>query len=94
MDTQQVNVTWKQISIGTKMACGAREAKVTSGGKLQFKVGGKPLRFIEVSLNGRDLYDIVHFRVKRNDYSRVELESSSDVFAESMSEVIYHMVNK
>lgn len=93
MDAQQVNTTWQQIPVMTKMACGAREARVSSG-KLQFKVGGKPMRYIEVSLNGRDLYDIVHFRVKRNDYSRVELEMANDVFAEDMGETIYHMVNK
>ena len=78
----------------TKMACGAREATRTSEGKLRFKVGGKPMRYIEVSLNGADLYDVVHFRIKRNDYSRVELESTTDLFADTMGEVIYHMVNK
>lgn len=93
MTTEQANVAWKQIPVMTKMACGAREAKV-SAGKLVFKVGGRPMRYVEVALNGLDLYDVCHFRLKRGSYERVELESASDVGCESLGETIYRMVNK
>lgn len=93
MTTEQANVAWKQIPMMTKMACGAREARVSSG-KLVFKVGGKPMRFVEVALNGSDLYDVTHVRYKRGSYERVELESTSNVGCESLGETVYRMVNK
>ena len=89
-------VAWKQIPTMTKMACGARNAHYDkTGNELTFKVGGKPMRYITVAyVPGRDTYDVVHFRVKRNDYSRVELERATDVYADGLGEVIYHQVNK
>jgi len=93
MTRDQANVAWKQIPVMTKMSCGAREAKFSSG-KLVFKVGGKPMRYIEVELSGGDLYDVKHFRLKRGSYSRVELESADGLFNDMLGEAIYHMVNK
>ena len=93
MTSEQANTAWKQIPMMTKMACGAREAKV-SDGKLVFKVGGKPMRFVEVALNGLDLYDVTHFRIKRGSYERVELESTEGLYNDMLGEAIYHMVNK
>jgi hypothetical protein len=92
MTHEEANTAWKQIPIMTKMACGAREAKV-SDGKLVFKVGGKPMHFVEVALN-LDLYDVTHFRIKRGSHERVEMESAEGIYNDMLSEVVYHMVNK
>lgn len=87
-------IIWSQISIHTKMACGAREARASSENKLTFKVGGLPMRYITIALNSHDTYDVEYFRVKRGSYDRVSLEESTDVYAESLNETLYQMVNK
>ena len=94
MNIDQVNVCWKQISIPTKMACGAREAYRTERGTLRFRVESKPLRFIEVSLNGLDLYEVEYYRLKRGSYEKVSIDGEADVDCESLSETIYGMVNR
>lgn len=88
-------VAWKQISIQTKMACGARDATSHGENELTFKVGRKPYRFIRVEYKpGLDLYDVEYFRIKRGSYERVTIESLEMVYADQLSEVIYRMVNK
>jgi len=91
---QIANTTWQQIPVMTKMACGVREATICPGGTLRFKVGGLPMRFIEVALNGSDLYDITYYRIKRGSYDKVVLETCEDAYNDMLGEVIYHMVNK
>jgi len=87
-------IAWKQISTWTKMACGAREAKASEN-ELTFKVHSKPMRFIQVAYQaGLDLYAVEYFRIKRGSYQRVTLESLEGVYADQLSETIYHMVNK
>lgn len=94
MDIDQVNVAWRQVPVMTKMACGARSPRRTSDGKLIFKVHSKPQRWIEVALNGLDLYNVCYFRLKRGSLERIELESVDDLYADMLGETIYHMVNK
>lgn len=94
MDINQVNIAWSQISIHTKMACGAREPRCSSDGRLSFRVERRPMRFIEVSLTADDLYNVEYLRIKRGSYTRVSIESVEGVFCEDLSEAIYRLVNK
>ena len=88
------NTTWKQISIHTKMACGARKAIAKDENTLVFQVGGKPMRYIEVALNcGQDLYEVEYYRIKRGKYERISLEKHEMVGCEMLNELIYNMVN-
>lgn len=88
-------IAWKQISIQTKMACGARQPTRHGDNELTFKVHSKPYRFIRVEYKpGLDLYDVEYFRIKRGSYERVSIESLEGVYADMLSEVIYRMVNK
>lgn len=90
-------IAWKQISIPTKMACGAREARQSTESKLVFKVHSKPMRYIEVEyVPGLDLYKVRYFRVKRGRGYReqVTLEECEGVYADMLSDIIYHMVSK
>lgn len=82
---------WSQIPIGIKMACGAREARATENG-LFFKVGRQG--WIEVTLNGRDLYDVASFKTWGRAVDKSAAETASDIFAEDLAEVVYRMVNK
>jgi len=86
------NVAWKQISINTKMACGARKA-VGSEDSLRFNVlrGNKTKIFI--TLNGKDLYDIELGHIRRDGTWQID-EEQPDVYDTELSEVIYHMCNK
>lgn len=88
------NTTWKQIPVMTKMACGARQPIGSKDGTLTFKVGGGPMRFVQVKLNGLDLYDVEFGRVKRGSYERVVMKSAENIDAENLGEAIYHMVNR
>lgn len=94
MDIEQVNIAWRQISVPTKMACGARKPVRTTKGALRFQVESKPQRFIEIYLDRCDLYEVEYFRVKRGSCEKVSIDAASDVGCEELSEVIYHMVNR
>ena len=87
------NTIWRQLPVMTKMACGMREPKVGENGELTVKVG-RAMTWLTVSLNGRDYYDVELYRFKRSTWERVTLETATDVDCESLSEVVYHMVNK
>jgi hypothetical protein len=94
VNIDQVNIAWKQIPVSTKMACGAREPRCSSDGKLCFRVESKPMRFVEVSLDADDTYTVEYLRVKRGSYDRVSIEKASGVYVENLGETIYHQVNK
>jgi hypothetical protein len=95
MKNLPANIAWRQISIATKMACGAREPSRNGENELNFKVHSKPYRYIKVEyLPGLDLYEVEYYRIKRGSYERVSLEVANDVYADMLSEIIYHMVNK
>lgn len=90
-------IAWKQISIMTKMACGAREATSHGENRLTFKVHTLPMRFIEVEYDpALDLYTVEYFRIKRSKGARerVSLEKFELVYGDMLSEMIYKMVNK
>jgi hypothetical protein len=89
-------IIWKQISVMTKMSCGARNPILLTKGTpgIHFKVGGKPMRYVEVLLNEDDTYTVRHFRVKRNDYSQIDLEKHEGIYVDALNETIYHAVNK
>jgi hypothetical protein len=87
------SLIWKQIPITTKMACGARDA-VLIGNGLRFKVGGKPMHYIEVVLAPSDTYKVTAYRIKRGSCAKVVLEEYEDVYADVLGEVIYRAVNK
>ena len=87
-------ITWSQIPVMTKMACGARNASYNKEGKLSFKVTNKPYRFVEVVLAGDDTYSVEYIRIKRGSLERVSLERSQGIYADMLGECIYHMVNK
>tara|TARA_Y100000310_G_C20529844_1_gene737862 strand:+ start:787 stop:1071 length:285 start_codon:yes stop_codon:yes gene_type:complete len=87
--------TWRQISIYTKMACGAREA-VDCKDRLMFRVTIKPGQShkVTVRLNGLDLYDVELIRIKRKLAGFEVVKSESNVYGDMLSETIYDMCNK
>ena len=91
-ETMDAQTAWNQISIGTKMACGARNA-MSGDDHLTFQVESKPHRYIEIKLCC-DLYSVRYFRLKRSTYEHIEIESAEGIYADMLSDVIYHMVNK
>ena len=83
---------WRQISVGTKMACGAREALAINRGLL-FTVGRAMTR-VRVLLTPADLYEVSLIKLKRGTGEARIVEARDDKYAEDLSETIYHMVNK
>lgn len=87
------NTIWKQLTVHTKMAIGAREPSAGPA-SLKLKVGGKPMRYIEIELDrGHDLYNVHFFRLKRNDYSLVTLAKMKGVGVGELNSVVYDMVH-
>lgn len=96
-NTEIGHTIWQQIPTMTLMACGARKRRyqVRDGGDgLQMQVGGKPMRYVEVTLDPSDTYNVRYFRLKRTDYSVIEIESHTGIYADQLGEVIYRAVNK
>ena len=78
------DVTYRQISLGVKMALGARSF-VGDGAALIFQVGpGRPLWKVVVTLNGRDLYDIELLRFDRH-FNHTVVASHEDVGVENLN---------
>lgn len=88
-------IAWRQISVHTLMACGAREPVQVNEDTLRFKVESKPMRYVRVVYcPGLDAYTVEYYRLKRSDYSEVSLARYTEVYAENLSEVIYGAVNR
>ena len=100
-------ICWGQISISTKMACGARDVYVDDGGEycLVFRVSlgrgrgrGRGPHKICVHYNGGlDLYEVKLLGIVtgRDGFISVKtLEEAEMVYAEDLSEIIYKMCNK
>jgi hypothetical protein len=100
-------IAWQQIRRGDKMACGAREAQAIgftglsgSYGKtrgLRFKVlNGR--KFIEVTLAPSDTYIVRLVRLRTNrktwETTRTVIEEHGNIYAEELSDTIYHACNK
>lgn len=94
---EQAKVIWQQISVNTKMACGAREAFVdVDNGKpyLCFKVTIKPgtRHAVKVWLEPSDTYTVV--LIAQRGLNVKEQERKDDIYCDNLSEIIYHMCNK
>lgn len=87
------NVIWRGMSLHTKMYCGVRKATLIEDG-LRFKVGGKPMRYIEVTLDGGDLYTVCYYRLKRGTYERIVLDVATGIYASMLDEVLCKAVCK
>jgi hypothetical protein len=93
-------IIWKQLSMHTKMACGAREAKLCTTRSsvgfdgIIFKVGSLPMRYVEVELDASDTYVVRALRFKRSTYEKITLEEHTGVYADMLNEVVYRAVNK
>ena len=87
------SITWRQISVATKMACGARAPVAYGVGDvgLCFKVGGR-MRWVEVELDPSDTYTCR--LVRMSGATRHVTEEHTDIYCDVLSECVYHMVNK
>ena len=83
---------WNQISVGTKMACGAREP-VGSENELHFTVLASRKTKIVVTLDPSDTYTVKFVKIGRG-YDIKVVEEMSDVYVDSLNQVIYSMCNK
>lgn len=93
MTTHTGQIAWKQISVMTKMAVGARQAVLTETG-CRFKVL-RTMRYVEVTYEaGSDLYTVEFYRVKRGSYQRVDLGSHSGVYADMLSDIVYSLCHQ
>lgn len=85
---------WKQISTGTKMSVGARNA-VGGGNKIHFNVGrGKKNKIEVVYKPGQDLYTVNLWEFSRGMMDQKIVESQDGVYGDMLDDVIYKMVNK
>lgn len=92
---------WLQISLATKMACGARDAAAGSDdqgnrAKLTFRVTISRGQFhkIVVRYTHADLYDVELWHIARKTHECTMIESSDGIYADMLSEVIYRFCNK
>ena len=93
----------EQIGAGNRMACGFRDPIFSAGSpsddydvRVTAKVG-RASRYIEVTLTLLDVYNVRLIKVptaRAKDQSLKTLESAEGVYAPSLGEVIYKMVNK
>lgn len=85
-------VIWSQLTIGTKMACGARQPLAGDDG-LHFVVGRGTSTKIQIKINrGTDTYEVRRWFI-RGANATVK-EEQTDVYADSLNDVVYRMVNK
>ena len=93
MTTHTGQIAWKQISVSTKMAVGARQACLTDSG-CRFKVL-RTSRYVEVTYEpGLDLYSVDFFRIKRGTQERIALGSHSGVYADMLSDIVYSLCHQ
>lgn len=95
--TEQAKEIWRQIGIGTKMACGARmpladakDGKPCLSFRVEIKRGS--IYHISVVLEPSDTYTVALTSCRGGTVK--ELERREDVYCDHMSEVIYRMCNK
>ncbi len=91
--THTGQIAWKQISVMTKMAVGARQACLTETG-CRFKVL-RSMRYVEVTyVAGLDLYTVDFFRVKRGTQERISLGNHEGVYADMLSDIVYSLCHQ
>jgi hypothetical protein len=88
VDEMDANTAWKQIPISTKMACGFR-SPINCGHYLGIKSNRS---HVIISLSPVDTYNVYVISV-RNSHVKIK-EQQTDVYAEDLGEVLYHMLNK
>lgn len=90
------NIIWKQLTVMTKMSCGARQPVLLTQDEqgICFKVHSKPMRYIEVILDPSDTYTVRYLRLKRGSYERITLEEHAGIYVDMLNETVYHAVNK
>ena len=85
-------IIWTQLTLGTKMACGARLPLAGDDG-IHFVVGRGNSTKIQIKLNrGTDTYEVRRWHI-RGANATVK-EEQTDVYADRLNDVVYHMVNK
>ena len=89
--SEVADTIWRQISVQTKMAVGAR-SPYADDDSVTFKVHSKPRRYIIVALTPRDTYRVRHMRLDRRNRP-VELGTHEDVYVDTLNEVIYRLVH-
>lgn len=85
------NTIWQQITLATKMACGARQALGLPDG-IQFTVLRSKSTKIQVTLDPSDTYTVKYIRMRK--FEAIVVEEKSDVYVDNLNEVIYRMCNK
>jgi hypothetical protein len=93
-DMTVANTIWRQISLGTKMACGARE-QMGDADSLTFRVtiSRGVTHKVKVQYNkGADDYTVILYRIRGTNVT--EQEKHKGVYCDNLSDVIYRMCNK
>lgn len=96
MDMTKYQVTWGQIPTGVKMRLGARDVAGSDNltgcpSVLTFKVGSKPMYYVEIRLGADDTYTVCMYRLKRNTYEKVVLATSPGVYCDNLGSVLLGM---
>lgn len=92
--TNQVAATiWNQISIATKMACGAREPSAGDN-SLIFTVLKDRLTKVKVVLDPTDTYTVQFIKIHRRTHDIAVAEQIEGVYADQLSNVVYGVCNK
>lgn len=90
--SNQVATTIKaQIGVGALMRMGAHRMRSTDH-TFQFKVGGKRQTYVDVTLNGRDLYDVTMFRMVN--YDSKTLARVDNVYADQLERTVLVMTGE
>lgn len=97
-EIQQIAQTiFSQISVATKMACGMRNLSCSRSADnipyLNMRVGkNSDFLYIRVFYMPSDTYNVELISSKIG--YEVQIQEMEDVYAEQLSNIIYHMVNK
>jgi hypothetical protein len=92
---QVANTIWAQISLSTKMACGARKP-IGDENSLMFQVTitRNVTHKIKVRLDPNDTYTLTCYRLGRHGLNVTTEREVNDVYAEDLSRIIYDWCNK
>lgn len=91
--SQIANTIWGQIPVMTKMAIGARNPKHGSNDELYFNVLRGARTWVEVKLNGLDLYDAKLVKMN-NKHELSTIAEFSNVGCEELGEAVYSLTHK
>lgn len=84
---------WAQIPTMTKMACGARHP-IAATNHLQMTVGKRGLRLF-ITLTPNDTYNVYLVSTLGRTGDALKIKATvTDVYCDTLGEVVYHLVNK